>query len=345
MDEWQLAPSLWNVIRHEIDDRRACGQFILAGSATPTDDVTRHSGAGRLARLRMRPMALAESRQLSDGISLAGLAPGAMVSGACALTYQALAESAVIGGWPALLTAATRAAIAFNRAYVDDLCGTEVPAATGVRHDPTRVRRLLESIARNVSSEATLQSLATDVSGDGSSTDPKTVAIYMDALRRVFAVEELPAWSVALRSRSRLRTSPKLHLADPALACAALGIGAERLARDPEFFGQVFESMVVRDLRVLAGAEFGRVYHYRDNTGLEIDAIVEYPDGKWGAVEVKLGSAKLADAERHLLTLRDERVDVHRTGQPAYLAVVTGTEYAYTLPSGVHVIPLGLLQA
>lgn len=345
VDEWQLAPSLWNVIRHEIDARRTPGQFILSGSATPDDDVTRHSGAGRIARLRMRPMALAETHQLSSGISLAQLSPDTTVSGSSPLTYRDLAECAVVGGWPALLsTASTRAAITFNRSYVDDLCATEVPAVTGVRHDPGRLRRLLASTARNLSAEATLRSLSADVSGDGADVDPKTIATYLDALRRVFAIDELPAWSVALRSRSRLRTSPKLHLADPALACAALGIGPDRLARDPEYFGQVFESMVVRDLRVLAGKDLGRVYHYRDNTGLEIDAIIEYPGGTWGAVEVKLGSAKIEDAERHLLALRDERVDLDRVGKPAYLAVVTATEYAYTLPSGVHVIPLGLLQ-
>lgn len=207
------------------------------------------------------------------------------------------------------------------------------------------MRRLLESVSRNIASETTLENLAKDVSADGGRLSPETVRTYLDALTRVFALDELPAWSVALRSRSRLRTSSKLHLADPALACAALGIGAERLAGDPEFFGQVFEAMAVRDIRALAGAEFGTVYHYRDNTGLEVDAILEYPDGRWAAVEVKLGSTRIPEAEKSLLTLRDNRVDLKRVGPPTFLAVITGTEYAYTLPTGVHVIPLGLLDA
>ena len=344
IDEWQLAPALWNVIRHEVDERQLRGQFILSGSASPLEDISRHSGAGRFGRLRMRPMSLAESKRSSGAVSLAGLLAGERVSATSELSYPELAEEAVRGGWPGLLGASVRQGVLFNRSYVDDLCGTDVPVATGVRHDAARLRRLLESVSRNLSSEVTLQSLATDVGGDGHPVDPKTIGTYLDALSVVFGLDELPAWSVALRSRSRLRTSPKLHLADPALACASLGIGPERLARDPEYFGQVFESMVVRDLRALLADDFGRVYHYRDNTGLEVDAILELPEqGVWAACEVKLGSARIGEAEANLLKLRDERVDVARVGVPAFLAVITGTEHAYTLPSGVHVVPLGVL--
>lgn len=344
IDEWQLAPSLWNVIRHEIDMRQDRGQFILSGSARPIEDLTRHSGAGRFGRLRMRPMSLAESGQSSRVVSLSGLAETTSVSAKSDLTYMDLAEAAVRGGWPGLLGASTRQAILFNRSYVDDICRADVPAAAGVRHDAARLRRLVEAVARHVAGEATLQGLATDVSGDGVPVDPKTIGIYLDALRLVFGLDDLPAWSVALRSRSRLRSMPKFHLADPALACAVLGIGPDRLAKDPEFFGQIFESMVIRDLRALAAAEFASVYHYRDNTGLEVDAILEYPEsGRWAACEVKLGASRIPDAERNLLKLRDERVDGARVGTPGFLAVITGTEFAYTLPSGVHVIPLGVL--
>ena len=344
LDEWQLAPTLWNAARHEIDDRQQRGQFILSGSATPAEDVTRHSGAGRLARLRMRTMSLAELGASSKQVSLAELAPGTMVSGTSPLTYADMADQAVRGGWPALLGASTRQAQIFNREYCVNLYEAEVQAAAGSRHNPIRLRRLLESIARNIAGEATLRTLAADVAGAVESTiDPKTIATYMSALTRVFALDELPAWSVSLRSKSRLRTASKLHLADPALACALLGVGSDRLAREPEFFGQIFESMVVRDLRALVAPDFGRVYHYRDNTGLEADAIIEYPDGRWGAVEVKLGDSRVPDAERNLLTLRDARVNTDVVGQPQFLAVVTAGEFAYTLPSGVHVIPLATL--
>lgn len=346
LDEWQLAPSLWNAVRHEVDDRQARGQFILSGSAAPPDDVTRHSGGGRVGRLRMRPMALAETGASSQELSLVDLIGSARVSGVSSLTYRDLAEHAVRGGWPGLLAATTRQAMLFNRSYLDALCSTDIPEATGVRHDVARIRRLLESISRNISSEVTLRRLATDVAGDGRPVDPKTIGIYLDSLSRVFAVEELPAWSASLRSKSRLRTIPKIHLADPALACAALGIGPDRLARDPEYFGQVFESLAIRDLSCLVDAHFGRIYHYRDNTGLEVDAILEFPDaGRWAACEIKLGASRIPDAERNLLKLRDERVDLDRVGEPAFLAIITGTEYAYTLPSGVHVVPLATLRA
>ncbi|RMD18331.1 MULTISPECIES: ATP-binding protein [Corynebacterium] len=346
IDEWQLAPSIWNTIRHEIDDRQGRGEFILSGSAAPADDTTRHSGAGRFARLRMRPMSLAESGASTNQVSLAELQPGVGVSGVSKLTYKGMAEQAVRGGWPGLLGTNTQQAVMFNRSYLDNVFDVEVPESVGTRHNQLNIRRTLESIARNISGEATLKTLAADVSSDATTVDPKTVSTYLQALTRIFILDELQPWSVALRSKSRLRTSPKLHLADPSLACAALGIGVDRLAKDPEFFGQIFESMVIRDLRAASALQHGHVYHYRDNTGLEVDAIIEYPeDGKWGACEVKLGASQIPQAEANLIKLRDERVDTNRVGSPAYLAIITATEYAYTLPSGVHVIPLGTLTA
>lgn len=345
IDEWQLAPTLWNVIRHQIDDRQMKGQFILSGSATPPDDVTRHSGAGRFGRVRMRTMSLVEAQRSSDQVSVASLKDAAKVDGRSPLSYTDLAAEAVRGGWPALLAASLREATAFNRSYCNDLYSSDIPLATGTRHDPQRMRRLFESLSRTIASSASLETLAADVSAGGGSLNPATVREYLDALATVFVLEELPAWSVALRSRSRLRTTPKRYLTEPGLACAALGIGVDRLAGDPEYFGQVFEAMAIRDLRSLASAESGRVYYYLDNTGLEIDAIVEYPDGRWAAIEIKLGSKRVGEGEKNLLTLRDARVDLTRVGAPAFLAVVTGTEYAYTLPSGVHVVPLGVLCA
>ncbi|QIM15778.1 ATP-binding protein [Leucobacter insecticola] len=343
VDEWQLAPSLWNAMRHEIDDRQARGQFILSGSATPDDDEIRHSGAGRFGRIRMRTMSLAESQRSSGGVSLRELRHGVSISARSELSYADLAAEAVRGGWPALLQASERQALVFNRSYMQDLFASEIALAMGGRRDPVRMQRLIESIARNIASEATVVTLAKDVSADGGSFAPETAREYLNALSRVFVLEPLPAYSVALRSRSRLRTKPKLMLSEPALACAALGVDATRLAGDPEFFGQVFEAMVVRDLRSLASVELGQVYHYRDNTGLEIDAILEYPGQQWAAVEVKLGQKAVAEAEKHLLTLRDERIDTDKVGDPRFLAIVTGTEFAYTLPSGVHVVPLGCL--
>lgn len=346
IDEWQLAPNLWNVIRHEIDDRQASGQFILSGSATPPDDVRRHSGAGRFGRARMRTMSLSESGRSSGAVSLHQLKDGGALSGVhSSLTYQDLATEAIRGGWPALVDAKINDAVEYNNSYCDDLTSVDLPLATGVRHDPVRMRRLLQSLSRNIASETTAQSLATDVSADGASIDRVTVRTYLDALTAVFALEELPAWSVNLRSRTRLRSRAKLHLSDPALACSMLGLSPQRLAGDPEYFGQIFEAMAIRDLRVYASADNGRVYHYRDETNLEIDAILEFPDGGWAAAEVKLGASQITEAEKNLIKLRDERVNLTKVGMPAFLAVITGTEYGYTFPSGVHVIPLATLSA
>jgi predicted AAA+ superfamily ATPase len=346
IDEWQLAPTLWNVIRHEIDDRQAKGQFILSGSATPPDDIRRHSGAGRIARLRLRTMSLSESGRSTAAVSLAALPGQSAISGVrSSLTYRDLAVEAVRGGWPGLIGSDLADAMEYNASYIADLCSIDIPVATRSFHDPVRLRRLLESLGRHIATEASIQTLTADVAADGASLDRGTVRTYLDALTTVFALEELPAWSVALRSRTRLRSRPRIQLADPALACAALGVSTQRLAGDPEFFGQVFEAMAIRDLRSYADALRARVYHYRDETGLEVDTIIEYPDGAWAGCEVKLGSSMIESAERNLLKLRDERIDTARMGHPAFLAVITGTEYGYTLPSGVHVIPLAALTA
>ena len=259
------------------------------------------------------------------------------------LSYRDLAQLAVTGGWPALLDSSPAEALDYNWSYIEDLCASDIRTATGVRHDPVRLKRLLASIARNVASQATIQKLTGDVAANGASTDRDTVRTYLDALETVFAIENLPAWRTPLCSRTRLRSGVKLHFADPAMACAALGINPKRLAGNPEYFGQVFESMVVRDLRVYVEPQRGQVFHYRDETGLEADAIIEYADGTWAAIEAKLGSAMVETAEANLLRITHERIDTARVGQPAFLAIITATEYGYTLPSGVHVIPLGAL--
>lgn len=345
IDEWQLAPSLWNRISQEIDDGHQPGRYILTSSAT-SSDRHRYSSVDRFTHLRMRPMSLAENQRSTGQVSLAGLAHGRRLTGIRSpLSYRDLAAEAVRGGWPALAGASLPDAMEFNSAYLNDLTSTDLRAAGPTRHDPTRVGLLLASLARNIATEATLASLVADMAVHGGHVDRNTVRTYLDALARVFAYEEQAAWKVPLRSRARLRSQPKVHLADPALACAALRLTPDHLTDDPAHFGRIFEAMVVRDLRAYLDNTGSRLYHYRDESGLMIDAVIEFADTGWSAIEIELGDHRIESAESRLLKLRDERVDLDHVGPPRFLAVITGGTTGYTLRTGIHVIPLATLAA
>ena len=347
LDEWQHVPSLWNHVRRACDEAARPGRFILTGSALPVDDAIRHTGAGRVSRLRMRPMSLAETGHSNGRVSLAGLLASSDV--ACQAKEASLwevTEAICRGGWPGILGAALGDAQQFTRDYVENVCRAEVAdtGSTGrARRDPVRMRRMLRSLARNVATEATHATFGADIGGEHS-LHRDTVRSYLDALEGVFVSEDQPAWSVRLRSRSRLRRSPKRHLVDPSLAVAALRTGPDRLLRDLSLLGLLFESLAVRDLRVYADANDADVFHYRDNTGLEVDAVVETWGGDWLACEVKLGGADAVEAAaRSLLKLRS-RVDPDAAGPPTKLAVVTAVgSYAYDRPDGVAVVPITAL--
>jgi hypothetical protein len=343
IDEWQVEPELWNHVRRAIDDRRASGQFILTGSAVPSDDITRHTGAGRFARLRMRPMSLYESGHSNGRISLAALlsgeAPRATDPG---LDVLALANRIVVGGWPALIDRSIEESMIAVRAYVDDIRRADIQRVDGVAHDPERVLQLMRSLARNVATMVGVSTMAKDIASSERPIDDDAAYRYYDALQRVMVVEDQPAWAPHLRSRSRIRSSPKRHFVDPSLAAAALRITPERLLGDLELMGHLFESMVIRDLRIYAQARDAQVLHYKDNTDLEVDAVVEAADGVWGAFEVKLGGWRIDAAAEALLKFA-ARVDTRRSGPPAVLGVITGLGLGYTRPDGVHVIPIGAL--
>lgn len=348
IDEWQLAPNIWNAVRHEIDARRAPGQFILSGSATPNYEVTRHSGAGRISRLRMRTMSLSETGDSTKQVSLSALFSGEQTV-ACATTHelQDIAWWICRGGWPGLLgvtPSQSRRASTYVESYIDNVVSLDIRNGVGVYHDPQQMRRLMMSLSRNLSGEATLKTLASDI-GAGEPIHEETVRAYLNALSEIFVYEPLPPWSGKLRSRSRLRKQPKIHFVDPSLAAGSLGVSAERLLTDFETLGFLFESLVVRDLRVYAAAIGARVSHYRDNTGLEVDVMIEGRGGSWAACEVKLGSNRIEEAEAALLKLAEERIDTDLFGPPRFLAVIIGTQYGYRLKSGVYVIPLSALTA
>jgi predicted AAA+ superfamily ATPase len=343
IDEWQVVPAIWNHVRRTVDARGQPGQFILTGSAVPADDITRHTGAGRFSRVRMRPMSLFESGHSSGAVSMQSLLTGEHVETPDShLTIPGLAERIAVGGWPGNLSMTPAEAVVAVQSYIDEIRRADISRVDGVRRDPTKIGRLLRALARNESTPATAATIAADTnSGDGAIGDD-TVRGYIDALERLMIVENQPAWAPHLRSRSRLRQGPKRHFVDPSLAVASLRASPERLLSDMELFGLLFESLVIRDLRVYAQANDAEVLHYRDNTGLEVDAIVETQDGRWAAFEVKLGQSAIDEASETLRRFVD-RIDTRKCGTPQVLAVITGNGFSYVRPDGVAVIPIGSL--
>ncbi len=343
-DEWQLAPSIWNQVRRAVDERGAPGQFILTGSAVPADDITRHTGAGRFSRLRMRPMSLFELGISSGDCSLGDLLDGdARPAKPSALTVAAVAEVLAVGGWPAQLGAPAERRLRANRDYLEEIRRVDLPRLGG-RRDPVRVGRLLRSLARNVATPVSVSRLASEAGGSDHALKADTAADYLDALERLMVVENQPAWSPHLRSRTMLRRTPVRHFTDPSLAVAALRATPARLMADLRFLGFLFESLVVRDLRIYAQAADAEVFHYRDKGGLEVDAIVDAGDGRWAAFEVKLGHSWVDDGAASLLRLRDRlRGNRDGYGEPAALGVILPGGAGYRMPNGVSVIPVGAL--
>ena len=343
IDEWQLEPAIWNHVCRAVDDRCQPGQFILTGSAVPADDATRHTGAGRLTRLRMRPLSLFELGHSSGEISLAGLLEGTPAgAGRSVIPLDDLAELICVGGWPVNLGRSTPLALRANRDHLDEIRRLDIANGDGRRRDPARVGMLLRSLARNVATPAATATLASGTGEGVSAIREHTAADYLRALERIMIVENQPAWPTHLRSRSVLRSKPIRHLADPSLAVAAVRATPARLLRDLDFLGLLFESMVVRDLRVHAQAADAEVFHYREKGGLEVDAIVQASDGRWAAFEVKLGEGRVGTGAANLLRLA-ERVDPERMGKPTALGVIVSSGYGYTREDGVSLIPIGAL--
>ena len=344
IDEWQTKPAIWNHVRRTVDTRGTPGQFILTGSAVPADDVTRHTGAGRLTRLRMRPMSLFEMGRSTGEISLASLLRREpQRTERSNIAIRELAELVCTGGWPSNMSGSLSRSMRANRDYLSEIQRVDVQRVEGKRRDPVKVGRLLQSLARNVGTPATVATLARDVRGTGPAFKASTAAEYMDALERLMIVEDQPAWSPHLRSRTTLRTTPVRHFVDPSLAVAALRISPARLLDDLEALGLLFESMVIRDLRAYAQVSDAHVFHYREKDGLEVDAIVEDGDGRWAAFEVKLGERRIKEGMANLERVASRMTTSSRYGEPAALAVVVPSGYG-AVPNGrVGVIPVGTL--
>ena len=343
IDEWQMAPQLWDAVRYAVDRGHGRGRFILTGSATPREkERPKHSGVGRIAKMYMHTMSLFESRESNGAVSLRTLFEGdADVAAIADFDIEHIAYAVCRGGWPeAVLETDRTVALGMARDYVTELLDSDIEEMDGVKRNKTWMRSIMRSYARNLSTEAPLTTIAADMQGEPPSAD--TVAEYVDALARACVAEDLQAWSPRLRSKTTIRTSPTRHFTDPSIAAAMLGATPEKLLADFETFGLLFESMCVRDLRVYVEPLGGKTYHYRDKTDLEADAVIVLGDGRWALVEVKLGSRQLDEASAHLRKLAD-RIDQEHEGAPSFLMVLTGTATAYRREDGVLVVPLATL--
>jgi len=345
LDEWQVLPDVWNLVRRAVDASTEAGQFILTGSAVPVDDITRHTGAGRFLRLRQRTLTWWEKAGSPEGtVSLAelfeGRKPRALTD--VAPDLGSVIERVLQAGFPAMVSLSASQAAARLRSYIDDVARTDIQRIADIRSRPEVIKQLITAIARSVASEVTYSTLAADLRTIAPTIDVETVSNYVGLLQRLFVVEAQPPWTPALRSRARVRTSSKLHLVDPALAAAALGAGPEQLHQDLNALGTLFESAVVHDLAVFASALDGEVSHYRDSNEKEIDAIVTLPDGRWGAVEVKLGGRQFP-AGAAALNAAVTQFDTATIGEPAFRLVITGTGPLLTTDDGTITAPLSML--
>lgn len=345
IDEWQEIPRLWDAVRFEVDQRNEPGLFIMTGSTTVDNTAIRHSGAGRIGRLKMRTMSLYEQRLSTGEVSIDELFNSPQdISGYSNLDYSGLAETIVRGGWPASVGKSKEQVRRQISGYCTAITESDISTVDGRQRDSTKAALILRSLSRGVSSPVNNSGVSEDVSKlSDTAIHRNTVSDYISALEKIYVLDDLPAWCPNLRSKTAIRTTAVRHFSDPAIAAYFLDASAEDLQYDPRTFGLLFESMAVRDLRVYAQALDGTVYHYRDGDGLEADAVMHLHNGKWGAFEIKLGAYAVDLAAENLKKLRG-KIDTGREHPPSFLAVITGTEYAYQRKDGVYVIPLGCLK-
>lgn len=348
IDEWQLAPKLWDAIRFEVDHRRELGQFVLTGSAVPADtkEIT-HSGTGRFTWLMMRPMSLYESGDSTGEVSLKALFDGAQdIDGASHISIDRLAFLVCRGGWPQAVDMRDEIALDQAADYYDAVVHADINRVDGIQKNPERVKCFMRSYARNQGGQVPNTVLAQDMAAyDDFSMSEETVASYINALRRIFVVEDMHAWNPNLRSKTAIRSSDTRYYTDPSIAAAALGIGPDDLIGDLKTFGFLFETLCVRDLRVFADALNGEVYHYRDKDGQECDAVVHLRNGRYGLIEIKLGGDKLVEEGAKSLKAMQAKIDTSKMKAPSFLMVLTGTgDYAYCRRDGVYVVPVGCLK-
>lgn len=348
IDEWQIAPKLWDAIRFEVDHRRKEGQFILTGSAVPADmkEVT-HTGTGRFAWLLMRPMSLYESGESNGNISLEKIFDSpAKIEGINELELEDIAYLCCRGGWPRSTFMEKEIALEQAFDYYDAIVKSDISRVDNINRNPERVKNLMRTYARNMGTQASTETLKSDmIANDAFSLDTDTVYSYIHALKEIFVIEEAPAWNPNLRSKTAIRTSDTRYFIDPSIAVAALGLGPNDLINDLNTFGLIFETLCIRDLRVYAESINGNVYHYRDSSGLECDAVIHLRNGTYGLIEIKLGGDNLINEGAENLKKMASKIDTAKMKNPSFLMVLTATgKYAYKREDGVYVVPIGNLK-
>lgn len=340
IDEWQLSPQVWNLVRRSVDQEQKPGCYILTGSSVPADDVTRHTGAGRFLRLQQRTMTSFERLGGAGNVSLQGLFAGERPEASRAqLSYSEVISHILGSGFPGWQNRDFEGQRILARGYANEIVRTDLGRLTEVRHNPKVLDRLLRSLARNACAELKFSKLAADLEQVAPNMHATTVARYIEQLERLFVLERLEAWTPALRSRARLRTTAKIQLVEAAFVAALLNATVQKLEADPQTAGFIFESAVIHDLRVYAQAMNAEIFYYRDSNGKEIDAIVVGDDGRWGAVEVKLGAGQIAAAQQSLQNAIAD-IDLSLAGEPSFRLIVTGTGPTMTLPDGTVTAPL-----
>ncbi len=344
IDEWQEHPEIWNYVRHEVDDRKAKGQFILTGSANPNDDVKLHSGAGRFTVVQMDTMSWQELGYSSGKVKVSDLLQDAVPDFYDAgISLDFIIDRILIGGWPTLLNESTKNALKMNTGYVDLLCEVDMSRVSGVKRDPIKVRSLIRSIARNTATVVDNKTLEQDVKiVDKNELSRNTTSEYLDALSRLMILYEQPAFNPHIRSSASLRKSPKRHLCDVSLAVAALGLNKESLIKDMKYTGFLFETLATHELNVYAKANDANVFHYNDSYGLEVDAIVQKRNGNYAVFEIKLGIGYIEQAAENLERFQ-RNIDTAKMALPKSLNIITGTGMSYRRPDGINVISLASL--
>ena len=343
-DEWQMYPVVWDSVRTDVDHTGLKGQYILTGSAKPSEGETMHTGTGRISRVLMRPMSLFESSESTGEVSFGDILAGKDISGVSKLSLEDIASIIVRGGWPASISIKSDAKYRIAKEYVKSLIHEEVRSVDGVERNTEKMQNVLRSLARNISTQVSNSTIEADIrkTSDDDISRP-TLTDYLNTLEKLFVIEDVKATNLNLRSKYALRTKPKKYFVDPSIATAILDLKPMDLINDLNTFGFMFESLCIRDLKIYTESLGGDVTFYRDERGFEVDAILRMPSGKWGAIEIKLGAGYIDEAANKLLKFK-EHVDIKKCGEPSFLLVLTGTNYSYKRDDGVYVVSIGTLK-